>query len=61
MKPIDLICLDHASPPDQEDDPSTPAELRARLQRRRPSLSLGMSLQPDTPDAMLRWLQASMG
>jgi hypothetical protein len=60
MKPIPLVYLDHTQDDLDEDGPETLPEIATRLRRRRPSLGDGMSLQSDTPEGMLRWLQSSM-
>ena len=60
MKPIELVYLDHTQDDLDEDGPQTLSEIAQQLQRRRPSAGDGMTLQSDTPDAMLRWLQSSM-
>jgi hypothetical protein len=60
MKPISLVYLDHTQDDLDEDGPETLPEIASRMRRHRPSLGDGMSLQSDTPEGMLRWLQSSM-
>ena len=60
MQPIKLVYLDHTEDDHEDEGLENLVEVTRRLRQRRPSLGDGMSLQSDTPEGLLRWLQASM-
>jgi len=60
MKPISLVYLDHTNDDHDDEGSENLVEIARRLRHRRPSLGDGMSLQSDTPEGLLKWLQTSM-
>ena len=60
MKPIKLVYLDHCEDDNIDEILQIEIDIAAHLRRRRPRLSELMTLQSDTPDGMLSWLQSSL-
>jgi hypothetical protein len=60
MKPIKLVYLDHGEDDNMDELLQSEIDIAAHLRRRRPRLSELMTLQSDTPDGMLSWLQSSL-
>ena len=60
MKPIELVYLNHTDDDNEDVQPQTLSEIARQLQQRRPTMGGAMTLQSDTPDSMLKWLQSSM-